>query len=171
MSLPPTCPPTSSSVALKPGNFSPSCTSQPLEQGASAPANTEEAQKPRPKHRLSPPDPSISTMKPVKHIETKQKVSSCIQMEELHHEKQKKINEMYPITSKLGGQSLLCYLVFCSISPSLSLKTSAFNFLNPLAYVSCKKMIVIKFNGLDLCKNFNTMTCKHTLKPSQCDSE
>lgn len=42
MSLPPTCPHTSLSVAPKPGNFSPSCTSQPLEQGVSAPANTED---------------------------------------------------------------------------------------------------------------------------------
>ncbi|KAI2658290.1 Kinesin-like protein KIF19 [Labeo rohita] len=46
------------------GNFSPSCTSQPPEQGASAPANTKEAHKLWPEHRLPPLDPSISTMEP-----------------------------------------------------------------------------------------------------------
>ncbi|KTG01056.1 hypothetical protein cypCar_00023501 [Cyprinus carpio] len=81
MSLPPLCPHTSSNVAPKPGNFSPSCTSQPPEQGVSAPANTEAW----PEDRLSPLNPSISNMEPVKHVETKWKVSSHIQMKELYN--------------------------------------------------------------------------------------
>lgn len=75
MSLPPTCPPISLSVDPKPGNFSPSCTSPPLGRVPSVPESTDGIQAFL--RRLFCPDPSTSTMDPLKNyfIKTKWKVS------------------------------------------------------------------------------------------------
>lgn len=105
MSLPPTCPHTSLSVAPKPGNFSPSCTSQPLEQGASAPANTEDID-----CLLSTPASALR-----KHVETKWKVSSSIQMEELYHGR-KNLNER-------ATKTYFATWVFAKNAPSFYVKT------------------------------------------------